>query len=196
MNLPLGGVQTGVYTESGSLVGEWSVLFWFSKEARAIDVCDKNKFCLSQDDRQCHMGKACSKAPPFGVHHEGSHPRKHSVVLSKLRTLDAILKKHIAHSRTHILPSITSLNPVSTAHHQARVGQHGFIASFGCFLNLLTSPSFLQTFSQHVGATSNVSLIVPGQACRTQCCSERQCSYPLGYLPSSHSLVCQLVHAQ
>ena len=103
---------------------------------------------------------------------------------------------HTAQSRTHILLPITSSRTVSTAQHPARVGQHVFIAPFGCVLNLLTSAKLLQTFSQHVGATSNVSLVIPRQACRAQRCFERQCSYPLGYLSSSHPLVCQLVHAQ
>jgi hypothetical protein len=112
------------------------------------------------------------------------------------RHVDCILEGYIAQSCTHPGLVITPSSTVSTAQHQARVGQHGFVASFGCILNLLTSPNLVQTLSQYVDATSNVSLFVPDQACRAQRCSKRQCSYPLGYLSSSHSLVCQLVHAQ
>jgi hypothetical protein len=122
---------------------------------------------------------------------------KHFLLLSPHsdRQVGGILEEHIAQTRTHPGSVITSSSTVSTAHDQARVGQHGFIASFGCILNLLTSPILVQTLSQHVNPTSNVSLLVPDQACRAQRRSERQRSYPLGYLSSSHPLVCQLVHA-
>jgi hypothetical protein len=112
------------------------------------------------------------------------------------RHVDCILEGHITQNRTPPGPVITPSSTVSTAQDQARVGQHGFIASFGCILNLLTSPILVQTLSQHVNPTSNVSLLVPDQACRAQRRSERQRSYPLGYLSSSHPLVRQLVHAK
>lgn len=119
------------YTTSQGLLSMCGAdCFALREEARAIDVCDKDKFFLSRDDRQCHMGKACSKAPPFEVHHEGSHPPKHSAVLPKLRRIlcQSISEICLAQDRTRILPVITPSSSVSTPHHQARVGQHGFIA--------------------------------------------------------------------
>jgi hypothetical protein len=187
-----------MYTQTQGLLSTCGAdCFHSSDGARAIDVGDKDKVCLSRGDRQCHMGKACSQAPPLECNWRGISPVAFLLLSPHCdRHVYCILKEHIAQSRTHPGPVITPSSTVSTAQHEARVGQHGFIASFGCILNLLTSPNLVQTLSQHVDATSNVSHLISDQACRAQRCSERQCSHSLGYLSSSHSLVCQLVYAQ
>jgi hypothetical protein len=64
--------------------------FRLDEEALAIDVGDKDKVGLSRGDRQCHMGKACSKAPPFGVYLWDLSGRSISVAFSTLRQTDRL----------------------------------------------------------------------------------------------------------
>ena len=97
-----------------------------SVEARAIDVCDKDKLDLSRGDRRCHMGKACSKAPPWRVDLGGFSVRSLSVAFSTLRkTLRSNpgetyhLKSHAFLAPDHIIK--TSLH--NSQSYQARVGQ-------------------------------------------------------------------------
>jgi hypothetical protein len=77
-----------MYTQNQGLLSTCGAdCFHLRDEARAIDVCDKDKVGLSRDDRQCHMGKACSEAPPFESPTGGASlpiPEAFSVALSTL----------------------------------------------------------------------------------------------------------------
>jgi len=100
--------------------------FRLKVEARAIDVCDKDKLDLSRGDRPCHMGKACSKAPPWRVYLRGFSVRSLSVAFSTLRQTIRLdpgeayrSKSHAFLAPDHIIK--TSLH--NSQSYQARVGQ-------------------------------------------------------------------------
>jgi hypothetical protein len=126
-----------MYTQTQGLLSTCGAdCFHSSDGARAIDVGDKDKVCLSRDDRQCHMGKACSQAPPLECNWRGISPVAFLLLSPHCdRHVYCILKEHIAQSRTHPGPVITPSSTVSTAQHEA--------AWLHCFVRLHPQPSHL-----------------------------------------------------